>query len=129
MNLTRDGWFRGFSFPSQRALWIQRDDGEIILGQVSRGDAFNVIERHFLDGIEIMPAEIEIAREQPVRADVRGLATHGRERVEMMTQCHLLRLFQFIRSDAGLFHLINNAQRQLLCRFAFLRIDSGVDPK
>src|SRR6266478_2262458 len=102
--------FFGFGFARQRTLWIQRDDGQIVLGQIARGDAFDVIERHFLDSIEIMPAEIQIAREQPVRPNVRGLATHGRKRSEVVTERNFPRLFQFLCRDAGLFHFVNNSQ-------------------
>ena len=50
------------------------------------GDAFDIVERHFLDSVEIIAAKIQIAREQPVRADVRSLAAHSRQRAEMMTE-------------------------------------------
>ena len=76
-----------------------------------------------------MAAEIQIAREQPVRPDVRSLAAHGGERAEMMTEHDFLCLRQFFRGDAGLLHFIHNAQGQLLGCFAFFRIDSSIDAK
>src|SRR5204863_7671544 len=82
-----------------------------------------------LDGIEIMAAEIQIACEQPVRPDVRGLATHGGQRSEMMTKGNFSCLCQFLRCDAGLLYFVDDAHRQLLGCIAFLWIDSSVDAK
>src|SRR4029077_6378124 len=127
LNLTRGDWFFGFGFARQRTLWIQRDDGQIVFRQIIRGYAFDVIERYLLDSVEIMPAEIQIAREQPVRPDVRGLAAHCGERAEVVTERDFLRLLQFFRGNAGLSHLVDNAQGQLLDCVTFLWIDSSID--
>ena len=45
----------------------------------------------------------------------------------MMTERDFFCLGEFIRGDTGVFHLVNNAQSQLLSGFAFLRIDRGIN--
>src|SRR5437868_15205766 len=92
-------------------------------------DSLDVIEPYLLDGVEVIPAEIEIAREQPIRADIRSLAAHRRKRAEMMTERYFFCLYQFLCRDAGLLHLVENMQHQLLRYFAFLWIESGIDAK
>ena len=129
MNLTRGDWFFGCGFTRQRALWIQRDHSEIVFRQIIRGDAFDVVERYLLDSVEIMAAKIQIASKQPVRADVRGLAAHCGERAEVVTKRDFLRLLEFLRGNAGLFHFINNPQGQLIGCVAFLWIDHRINPK
>src|SRR6266702_1391375 len=47
----------------------------------------------------------------------------------MMTEHDFFCFPQLLRCDAGVFHLIHNAQRQVLGGFAFLWIDSGIDAK
>ena len=78
LNLSRlsDPWTLRFS--SQRTLRIQRHKGQVGVRQVICGDPLNVIERHLLDSIEIIPAEIQISREKPIRANIRSLAAHCR---------------------------------------------------
>ena len=63
LNLTSGNRFDQLSFAAKRALWIQRDDRQIILGQISFGDTLHVIERHLLDRIQVMATEVEIPRE------------------------------------------------------------------
>ena len=46
-----------------------------------------------------------------------------------MAQGNLLCLCQFGRGDTARFDFVDNLQDQLLRRFAFLRIDGGIDPE
>ncbi len=93
------------------------------------GDSLNVIERHLLDGVEVIPAEIEVAREQPIRADIGSLAAHRRKCAELMTERHFFCLHQLLSPNAALVYFIENVQHQLLRCFAFLWIESGIDAK
>ena len=47
----------------------------------------------------------------------------------MMTEQYFFCLRQLLRCDARLFHFVNDAHDQLLRRFAFLWIDSGINAK
>src|SRR5205823_10950385 len=76
-------------------------------------DSLNVIKRNFLDGVEVIPAEIEIAREQPIRADIGSLAAHRGQGDELMTEGHFFCLHQFLCRDAALLYFIEHAQHQL----------------
>ena len=46
-----------------------------------------------------------------------------------MTERYFFCLRQLFRSDASLFHLINDAQNQLLGCFAFLRVEGSINAK
>src|SRR5438477_9532210 len=87
------------------------------------------MKSHLLDGIQVMAAEVEIPREQPIRADIRRLTAHRSQRAEMLTQRDLLRFVQFVRGYARLSYFVNDLQRQLLRGFAFLRVKCGIDAK
>ena len=49
-----------------------------------RGDALDVLQRDLLHRLEIIASEIEIAGDEPVRTQVRGLTAHGGERAKGM---------------------------------------------
>ena len=70
----------------------------------------DIVERHFLNRVEIIAAEIEIAREQPVRTEVGSLAAHGGQRSEMMAEQDFFRLRQFVRLDPTLFDFVDDLQ-------------------
>src|SRR5919204_2882212 len=57
LNLTGRDRFWTFSFSGKRPLWIQRDNRQIVFSQVLRSDAFDILERHFLDGVQIIAAK------------------------------------------------------------------------
>ena len=63
LDLTSGKRFHKLGLVPKRTLWIQRDDRQVILGQICFGDALHVIKRHFLNRIQVMTTEIEIARE------------------------------------------------------------------
>ena len=67
-------------FAAERAFRIQRNDREIIARQVLLRDAADVFERHFLDRVEIIAAEIQIPRQEPVRTEIGSLAAHRGQR-------------------------------------------------
>ena len=90
-------------------------------------DSLNVIKRNLLDGVEVIPAEIEIAREQPIRADIGSLAAHRGQGAEMMTERHFFGLHQLLSRNPALLYFIENVQHQLLRCFAFLWIESGIN--
>src|SRR5438552_4042609 len=92
-------------------------------------DSFNVIERHLLGGVQIIPAEIQIARQQPIRANIGSLAAHRSKCAEMMTERYFFCFHQLLCCNAGLLYFIKNAQDQLLRCLAFLWIKSGTDAK
>ena len=62
LNRRRRRRFRDFLFRAERTLRIQRRDREILIDKIFDRDAANIIERHFLDGVEIIAAEIQISR-------------------------------------------------------------------
>ena len=54
--------------------------------------ALDIVERHLLNRVEIIAAEIQIPGQQPVRTEIGRLAAHGGQRAEMMAERNLLRL-------------------------------------
>ncbi len=127
MNFGRRRDLRALRFCHERAPRVERHDRQVAAGEIVRGDAANIVERHFLDGREIVATEIQIAREQPVPSDIRRLATHRGQSIEMMTERDFLRLHQLLWRNAGLFHFVNDLQNQLLRGLAFFWIDRGID--
>ena len=68
-------------FRAERTLRIERDDRQIVARSDTWSRPGDVVERDLLDGLEIIAAEIEIPSEEPIRAEIRSLSAHGRERV------------------------------------------------
>ncbi len=126
MNFSGRGRLRSFLFCGERTFGIQRRDGQVLIDKIFRRDAANIVQRYFLDGSQIIAAEIQVSRQQPVRSEIGRLAAHGGERVEMMTERHFFRFHQFIRGHARLLHFGNDLQDQLLSVVAFFWIDGRV---
>ena len=86
MDPSRRERLNSFRLRGQRRLRIERDDGQIVVGQIFRSDAANIVGCNFLDRREIIAREVEVPGEEPVRAKIGRLPPHGGERPEMMTQ-------------------------------------------
>ncbi len=81
---------------SQGARRIQRNDGEVLVEEIFGQHALDILRGHPLHGVEIVAREIEIARQQPVRAEVGGPPAHRGHCLKLMAERSLLRLGEFL---------------------------------
>ena len=66
MNFSRGNTANYALFLNKRSLGIERNDCEIFIRQILLGDARHVVEADLLNLIQVLPAEVQVAREEPV---------------------------------------------------------------